>query len=97
MSMVINTNTASLVAQAVLPRRIMRWTPQWSVYQLVNALILHRTTLGRAISTRMGANISGMNQAIRNAPDAQSLIDTAEGAQTETMNLMQRMRELAVV
>ena len=51
---------------------------------------------GLAISTRMGANISGMNQAIRNALDAQSLIDTAEGAQTETMNLMQRMRELAV-
>ena len=51
---------------------------------------------GMAIATRMESNIRGMNQAIRNASDTQALIDTVEGAQDETMNLMQRMRELAV-
>ena len=51
---------------------------------------------GMAITSRMEAAVRGMNQAIRNAMDAQALIDTAEGAQSETMNLLQRMRELAV-
>ena len=38
----------------------------------------------------------GTNQAIRNAMDAQAMIDTAEGALDEVVNIMQRMRELAV-
>ena len=39
---------------------------------------------------------NGLNQAIRNAADGQSLIDTAEGAQVEVVNLLQRLRQLAV-
>ena len=49
---------------------------------------------GVAISSRLTAEIRGTNQAIRNALDAQSLIDTAEGAYIEVENIVQRMREL---
>ena len=97
MSMVLNTNTASLVAQAAQAKTNKAMDTameRLSTGQRINSA--SDDAAGLAISTRMGANISGMNQAIRNALDAQSLIDTAEGAQTETMNLMQRMRELAV-
>ena len=51
---------------------------------------------GVAIAGRLTANINGLNQAIRNAMDGQALIDTAEGAQTEIVNILQRMRELSV-
>ena len=51
---------------------------------------------GVAIASRLTAEIKGTNQAIRNAMDAQAMIDTAEGALDEVVNIMQRMRELAV-
>jgi len=51
---------------------------------------------GLSISTRLEANIRGLNVAMKNAADGQSLIDTAEGAMTEQANILQRMRELAV-
>ncbi len=51
---------------------------------------------GMAISSRMEAQIRGLNMAIRNAADGQSLIDTTEGAHNEVTNILQRMRELAV-
>ena len=51
---------------------------------------------GVSISTRMEAQIRGLNQAIRNAGDGQALADTAEGAMTEITNMLQRMRELSV-
>jgi flagellin len=51
---------------------------------------------GVAIASRLTAEIKGTNQAIRNALDAQALIDTAEGAHEEIVNILQRMRELAV-
>ena len=51
---------------------------------------------GMAISNRLESQINGLNQAIRNAADGQSLIDTAEGAQVEVVNLLQRLRQLAV-
>ena len=51
---------------------------------------------GLAISEKMRAQIRGLNQAIRNALDGISLIQTAEGALNETHAILQRMRELAV-
>ena len=51
---------------------------------------------GLSISTRMTAQIRGMNMAIRNTNDAISLVQVAEGALVETQNSMQRMRELAI-
>lgn len=51
---------------------------------------------GLAISEKLRAQVRGLNQAVRNAQDGISLIQTAEGALTETHSILQRMRELAV-
>jgi len=51
---------------------------------------------GVAIATRLTAEIEGLAVASRNAADAQSLVDTAEGGMQETHTLLLRMRELAV-
>ena len=51
---------------------------------------------GQAIAVRLTAEIQGLAVASRNASDAQSLVDTADGALQETQTLLLRMRELAV-
>jgi flagellin len=51
---------------------------------------------GLAISEKMRAQIRGLNQASRNSQDGISMIQTAEGALSETHAILQRMRELAV-
>ena len=51
---------------------------------------------GLAISARMEAQVSGLNQAVRNANDAISLVNTAEGALQEYGEILQRIRELAI-
>ena len=51
---------------------------------------------GLAISARMEAQISGLNQAVRNSYDAISLVQTAEGALQEYGEILQRIRELAI-
>lgn len=51
---------------------------------------------GLAISARMEAQISGLNQAVRNSNDAISLVQTAEGALQEYGQILQRIRELAI-
>ena len=49
-----------------------------------------------AISEKMRGQIRGLNQASRNAQDGISLIQTAEGALSETTEIIQKMRKLAV-
>ena len=51
---------------------------------------------GLAISEKMRAQIRGLDMAAKNSQDAISLIQTAEGALTETHAILQRMSELAV-
>ena len=51
---------------------------------------------GLAISSKMTSQINGLNQAVRNANDAISMIQVAEGAMKGMSDMMQRMRELAV-
>src|SRR5690554_6320733 len=51
---------------------------------------------GLAISEKMRAQIRGLNMASKNSQDAISMVQTAEGALTETHSILQRMRELAV-
>lgn len=51
---------------------------------------------GLAISEKMRTQISGLDQASRNASDGISVIQTAEGALVEVESMLQRMRELAV-
>src|ERR671920_346105 len=51
---------------------------------------------GLAISEKMRSQIGGLAQAERNAQDAVSLVQTAEGSLTEIHAMLQRVRELAV-
>ena len=51
---------------------------------------------GLSISEKMRSQIRGLNQASTNAEDGISLIQTAEGALTESHSILQRMRELSV-
>src|SRR3954453_14396324 len=51
---------------------------------------------GLAISEKLRAQVSGLAQAQRNAQDAISLVQTAEGAMSEVHSMLQRVRDLAV-
>ena len=97
MSSVINTNVKSLVAQNALSvnnRSLNKAMEQLSTGKRINSAA--DDAAGLAISNKMTAQIRGLNQAVRNANDAISVAQTAEGATTEISNMLQRMRELAV-
>lgn len=69
-----------------------------SLERLSSGLRINRAAddaAGLAISEKMRGQIRGLNQAIRNAQDAISLIQTAEGALSGTHSILLRMRELA--
>ena len=97
MSMFVNTNVSALNAQRQL-------------YDVSNSLSTSFERLssgfrinsakddaaGLQISDRMTSQIEGLNQAVRNANDAISLSQTAEGALDETTTSLQRIRQLAV-
>jgi flagellin len=94
---VINTNTASINAQ----RNLMssNSTLQTSLRRLSSGLRINSAkddAAGLAIASRMSAQVSGLNQAIRNANDAISLSQTAEGALGESGNILRRIRDLSV-
>ncbi|WP_127836713.1 flagellin N-terminal helical domain-containing protein [Clostridium prolinivorans] len=70
-----------------------------SMEKLSSGLRINRAgddAAGLAISEKMRGQIRGLDQASRNAQDGISLIQTAEGALSETHSILQRMRELAV-
>jgi flagellin len=70
-----------------------------SLEKLSSGLRINRAgddAAGLAISEKMRGQIRGLDQASRNAQDTISLIQTAEGALSETHSILQRMRELAV-
>lgn len=70
-----------------------------SLEKLSSGLRINRAgddAAGLAISEKMRGQIRGLNMAVKNAQDGISLIQTAEGALTESHAILQRMRELAV-
>jgi flagellin len=94
---VINTNVKSLVAQNALTvnnRSLSKAMEQLSTGKRINTAA--DDAAGLAIGNKMTAQIRGLNQAVRNANDAISMIQTAEGGVQEITNMLQRMRELAV-
>ena len=94
---VINTNVNSLNAQNALSvnRRIMTSTmDQLSTGRRVTSS--KDDAAGVAVINTMTSQIRGLNQAVRNANDGISMLQTADGAMIEQTNLLQRMRELAV-
>jgi flagellin len=97
MAQTINTNLISLNAQRNLSTtQDMLAT---SIQRLSSGLRVNSAkddAAGLAIATRMDAQVRGMNVAMRNANDAISLAQTADGALGQVTDMVQRMRELAV-
>ena len=94
---VVNTNIGSSVAQAALmknERSLNSAMEQLSTGKRINAA--GDDASGLAISARMTSQIKGLETSIRNANDAISMVDTAEGALDEITEMLQRIRELAV-
>ena len=93
----INTNMSAKVAANSLVRndRSMSATME----RLSTGLRINSAkddAAGLAISSKMTSQIRGLDQAVRNANDAISMIQVAEGAMKEVTNMLQRMRELGV-
>ena len=96
MSSTINTNVQSLNAQRNLSQSSASLST--SMQRLSSGLRVNSAkddSAGLAIAERMNAQVKGMNVAIRNANDAISLSQTAEGALGKVGDSLQRMRELA--
>ena len=97
MAQVINTNVMSLNAQRNLSTSGSQLAT--SLQRLSSGLRINSAkddAAGLAISERMTTQITGLNQAARNANDGISLAQTTEGALQEVTNNLQRIRELAV-
>jgi len=97
MAMTINTNVASLNAQRNLTGS--QSSLAVSLTRLSSGLRINSAkddAAGLAISERINAQVKGFNVAIRNANDAISLMQVADGGAEQIQNNLQRMRELAV-
>jgi len=97
MSLIINTNVASLNAQRNLNKS--QATYDQALQRLSSGLRINSAkddAAGLAIASRFQSQINGLNQAQRNANDGISLAQTAEGALGTVTNNLQRIRELAV-
>jgi flagellin len=94
---VINTNVKALYTQTAMKateRASGVAMQQLSTGKRINSA--KDDAAGLAIATRMTQQIRSLNQAMRNAGDAVSLMQTAEGATSEITNMLQRMRELSI-
>jgi len=94
---VVNTNIAASISQAALAkneRALDSAMEQLSTGKKINSA--SDNAAGLAISTRMTSQIRGMDQAVKNAHDAVSMISTGEGALEEMTAMLQRIRELAI-
>ena len=94
---VINTNVAaSITANALTKneRAMSQAMERLSTGQRINSA--GDDAAGLAIASKMTSQINGLNMAVRNANDAISMIQTADGALIEVTSMLQRMRELSV-
>jgi len=97
MALVVNTNVASITSQMYVNKTnkdMSDTMARLSSGKRINSAA--DDAAGVAIASRLSSEIRGTNQAVRNALDAQGLINTAEGAHKEVETILQRMRELAV-
>ena len=94
---VINTNNAATLTANALARNDRSMTQameRLSTGQRINSA--KDDAAGLAIASKMTSSVRGLEQATRNANDAISLLQTADGASIEIGNVLQRMRELSV-
>ena len=94
---VINTNVKSLVAREALSqnnRAMSTAMERLSTGKRINSAA--DDAAGLSISSKMTSQVRGLQMAVKNANDAISITQTAEGAMTEISTILQRMRELSV-
>lgn len=97
MAINVHTNVGSLNTQRSLATSQMKLAR--SVEKLSSGFRINKAAddaAGMAISEQMSADIRSLKQASRNANDATSLLQTAEGGLVEVANILGRMRELAI-
>lgn len=97
MSLFVNTNVSSLNAQRQLfnsSNAISKSFEQLSSGFRINGAA--DDAAGLQISDRLTSQLQGLNQAVRNANDGISLVQTADGALNETSTNLQRLRQLAI-
>ena len=98
MSTVINTNVKALVSTSALvknSRVIANTMDSLSTGSRINKA--SDDAAGLSIRENMTAQIKGLNAAVRNANDAISMLQTADGALNEVADMLQRMRELGTL
>lgn len=97
MALVINTNMGSENAVRLLDQ--VSRSQKTSMERLTSGLRINKTAddaAGKAVVTKMDSQVRGTDMSIRNANDGISLIQTVDGAVEEAVNIMQRVRELAI-
>jgi flagellin len=97
MSLRIQNNVEAFNAQRQLTHNSTKLTQ--AMEKLSSGYRINRAgddTAGLAISEKLRGQIGGLGQASRNASDAISMVQTAEGALNEVHSMLQRVRELAV-
>jgi flagellin len=97
MSFRINTNIDAFGAQRNLALTGMSLSK--SIAKLSSGLRINSASddaAGLSISQKLQAQVSGLNQAVRNSQDGISMVQTTEGALNEVQTILQRMRELGV-
>jgi len=97
MAMVINSNLVSLNTQRQL--QMSRAALDSAMERLASGKRINSAAddaAGLTIASKMTSQVRGLSQAIRNANDGISMLQTAEGAMDESTNILQRMRELSI-
>ncbi|MDG6777622.1 flagellin [Thiomicrorhabdus sp. zzn3] len=97
MAMVINTNMGAINANRTL--EMTSRDQATAMERLTSGLRINKSAddaAGMAITNKMTSQIMGTDQAVRNANDGISFVQTQDGAMDEVVNMMQRMRELSV-
>ncbi len=97
MTMAVRTNIASMMGAGQLGRTNKALGN--SLAKISSGMRINRAaddSAGLGVATNLETQVSSTRQAIRNANDGVSIIQTAEGAANEVVDILQRMRELAV-
>jgi flagellin len=97
MATVINTNVGSINAVRLLDQSSR--SQATSMERLTSGLRINNSkddAAGQAVVTNMTSQIRGLDMALRNTNDGISLVQTADGAMDEQVNMLQRMRELSI-
>ena len=97
MSLVVNTNIGSSNAQRSLAsssRELATAMERLSSGKKINSAA--DDAAGFAIAERMTAQVRGLNMAVKNSSDAISLLDTTQGMYDDQLDIVQRIRELAI-